>query len=105
MLLQTRKNRIQKGTDICAMNRMKINTCSFFLISPTFHLSQNVDKPGRAYNIGIDKFHQTVLIWGRFKPEIKAGLYIENKDRSFHARNFGYAKAALNRVRSDISSC
>ncbi len=35
---------------------------------------------------------------GRFKPEIKAGLYIENKDRSFHARNFGYAKASLESV-------
>jgi outer membrane receptor protein involved in Fe transport len=31
---------------------------------------------------------------GGFQPEIKAGLYIENKDRSFHARNFGYAKAS-----------
>lgn len=27
-------------------------------------------------------------------PEIKAGLYFENKDRSFHARNFGYAKGS-----------
>ena len=31
---------------------------------------------------------------GTFKPEIKAGLYFENKDRSFHARNFGYAKGS-----------
>jgi len=38
------------------------------------------------------------LDMGGFKPEIKVGLYIENKDRSFHARNFGYAKASLESV-------
>jgi hypothetical protein len=31
---------------------------------------------------------------GSSQPEIKAGIYIENKDRSFHARNFGYAKGS-----------
>lgn len=31
---------------------------------------------------------------GGLQPEIKAGLYFENKDRSFHARNFGYAKGS-----------
>ena len=30
-----------------------------------------------------------------FNPEIKAGLYFENKDRNFNARNFGYAKGSL----------
>jgi hypothetical protein len=34
--------------------------------------------------------------FGRFKPEIKAGFYLENKDRRFKARNFGYAKAGIN---------
>jgi outer membrane receptor for ferrienterochelin and colicin len=29
-----------------------------------------------------------------FKPEIKAGLYFEDKEREFNARNFGYAKAS-----------
>jgi hypothetical protein len=33
-----------------------------------------------------------------FQPEIKAGLYFENKDRSFHARNFGYARASSESV-------
>lgn len=31
---------------------------------------------------------------GEFQPEIKVGVYFENKDRSFHARNFGYAKGS-----------
>ncbi|HEX2922310.1 MAG TPA: carboxypeptidase-like regulatory domain-containing protein [Bacteroidales bacterium] len=30
---------------------------------------------------------------GGFKPELKAGLYYEVKDRSFSARNFGYARS------------
>jgi len=34
------------------------------------------------------------LIMGGFQPEIKAGFYYENKERSFHARNFGYAKGS-----------
>ncbi len=29
-----------------------------------------------------------------FRPEIKAGFYLENKDRKFVARNFGYAKGS-----------
>jgi len=29
-----------------------------------------------------------------FKPEIRSGLYFEEKQRSFHARNFGYAKGS-----------
>ncbi|MBG0859374.1 MAG: TonB-dependent receptor [Bacteroidales bacterium] len=29
-----------------------------------------------------------------FNPEIRAGLYFENKDREFNARNFGYAKGS-----------
>jgi hypothetical protein len=29
-----------------------------------------------------------------FTPEVKAGLYYENKNREFNARNFGYAKAS-----------
>jgi outer membrane receptor for ferrienterochelin and colicin len=29
-----------------------------------------------------------------FNPEIKAGIYFEEKQRSFQARNFGYAKAS-----------
>jgi outer membrane receptor for ferrienterochelin and colicin len=33
------------------------------------------------------------LNFSNFKPEIKVGLYYENKDRKFTARNFGYAKA------------
>ena len=32
---------------------------------------------------------------GGFNPEIKTGIYFENKDRSFHARNFGYAKGSI----------
>lgn len=35
------------------------------------------------------------MILGGIQPEIKAGLYIEHKDRSFNARNFGYAKGSL----------
>lgn len=31
---------------------------------------------------------------GGFQPEIKAGVYLENKDRTFNARNFGYAKGS-----------
>ncbi len=31
---------------------------------------------------------------GGFNPEIKTGFYLENKDRNFHARNFGYAKGS-----------
>jgi hypothetical protein len=31
---------------------------------------------------------------GGFQPEIKAGVYLENKERTFHARNFGYAKGS-----------
>lgn len=38
------------------------------------------------------------LNMGGFQPELKAGIYIENKDRSFHARNFGYAKASSESV-------
>ncbi|HOX75699.1 MAG TPA: TonB-dependent receptor [Bacteroidales bacterium] len=34
------------------------------------------------------------LSLGGFEPEIKAGFYFENKARSFHARNFGYAKGS-----------
>jgi outer membrane receptor for ferrienterochelin and colicin len=30
-----------------------------------------------------------------FTPEIKAGVYFEDKQRSFNARNFGYARASL----------
>lgn len=33
------------------------------------------------------------LAFREFKPEIKAGLYFENKKRDFSARNFGYAKS------------
>ena len=33
--------------------------------------------------------------FGSFRPEVKTGFYIENKDRIFHARNFGYAKGSL----------
>ena len=29
-----------------------------------------------------------------YNPEIRAGLYFENKDREFNARNFGYAKGS-----------
>jgi len=29
-----------------------------------------------------------------FRPEIKAGFYVENKDRKFVARNFGYSKGS-----------
>jgi TonB-dependent receptor len=32
---------------------------------------------------------------GGFSPEIKAGLYFEDKNRNFSARNFGYAKGSL----------
>lgn len=32
------------------------------------------------------------------KPEIRTGFYFENKDRSFNARNFGYAKGSLESV-------
>ncbi len=38
------------------------------------------------------------LDFNGFQPEIKAGLYFENKDRSFHARNFGYARASSESV-------
>ncbi len=34
------------------------------------------------------------LSLGGFQPEIKAGLYLENKERTFNARNFGYAKGS-----------
>jgi hypothetical protein len=34
------------------------------------------------------------LRFSEFKPEIKAGIYFENKNRDFTARNFGYAKAS-----------
>jgi len=34
------------------------------------------------------------LSFGGFQPEIKAGLYLENKNRTFNARNFGYAKGS-----------
>lgn len=33
------------------------------------------------------------LVLNSFMPEIKAGLYFEQKQRKFQARNFGYAKA------------
>lgn len=32
---------------------------------------------------------------GEFSPEIKAGLYFEDKNRNFNARNFGYSKGSL----------
>jgi hypothetical protein len=32
---------------------------------------------------------------GGFNPEIKSGIYFENKDRRFNARNFGYAKGSI----------
>lgn len=34
------------------------------------------------------------LNFGGFQPEIKAGVYLENKERTFTARNFGYAKGS-----------
>ncbi|HBC80164.1 MAG TPA: TonB-dependent receptor [Bacteroidales bacterium] len=34
------------------------------------------------------------MSFGGFQPEIKAGVYVENKGRTFHARNFGYAKGS-----------
>jgi len=34
------------------------------------------------------------LSLGGFQPEIKAGVYLENKERTFNARNFGYAKGS-----------
>ncbi len=34
------------------------------------------------------------MVLNRFIPEVKAGLYYEQKQRSFHARNFGYSKAS-----------
>ena len=38
------------------------------------------------------------VMLGGFKPEFKAGVYLENKDRNFNARNFGYAKGSLESV-------
>ena len=34
------------------------------------------------------------LKFSEFKPEIRAGIYFENKEREFSARNFGYTKAS-----------
>ncbi len=34
------------------------------------------------------------LDFNGFKPELRAGIYLENKNRDFAARNFGYSKAS-----------
>lgn len=64
-----------------------------------FSFSANPDLSGRVYqhlkeNIYNGNFNFTnVFAFGNFKPELKAGLYLENKDREFTNRSIGYSIA------------
>ena len=45
----------------------------------------------KVYSVAVNFFRQ--LDFSGFRPELRAGIYIENKKREFTARNFGYSKA------------
>jgi outer membrane receptor protein involved in Fe transport len=45
----------------------------------------------KVYSVSVNLFRQ--LDFSGFRPELRAGVYIENKSREFTARNFGYSKA------------
>jgi TonB-dependent receptor len=45
-----------------------------------------------VYSGSVNFTHQ--FNFSEFKPEIRAGIYFEDKNRDFSARNFGYAKAS-----------
>lgn len=45
----------------------------------------------KVISAAVNFFRQ--LDFSGFRPELRAGLYIENKQREFTARNFGYSKA------------
>ncbi len=51
-----------------------------------FNLNETV------YSGSVNFMHQ--FSFGSFNPEIRAGIYFEDKNRDFSARNFGYAKAS-----------
>jgi hypothetical protein len=46
----------------------------------------------KVYSFALNLVRQLDISSG-FKPELRAGVYFENKDRTFTARNFGYSKA------------
>ncbi len=46
----------------------------------------------KVYSFALNFVRQLDISSG-FRPELRAGVYFENKDRTFTARNFGYSKA------------
>ncbi len=64
-----------------------------------FSFSANPDLSGRVYQHLIENIYNGNLnfdhkfIFGNFKPELKAGIYLEKKDRDFTNRSIGYAIA------------
>ncbi|MCU0471746.1 MAG: TonB-dependent receptor [Bacteroidales bacterium] len=77
--------------------RDETDTTRYFMI---FNDQADLSSQSRMW---IDLYERTVSASFNFKqqfdingfnPEIKAGLYFENKDREFNARNFGYAKGS-----------
>ncbi len=45
----------------------------------------------KVYSVSVNFFRE--LDFSGFRPELRAGVYVENKRREFTARNFGYSKA------------
>jgi hypothetical protein len=45
----------------------------------------------KVFSASVNFFRQ--LSFSGFRPELRAGIYLENKKRDFTARNFGYSKA------------
>jgi hypothetical protein len=73
------------------------DTIQYFLV-----FSDNPDLSSESqmwFNLNEKVFSSAVnfvrqLDFPEFKPEVRAGLYLENKDREFSARNFGYSKSS-----------
>jgi hypothetical protein len=74
--------------------RSSLDTSQYFLIfsdnadlSSESQMWTNLHEEVKSASVNFSR----QLIFSEFKPELKAGIYLENKTREFKARNFGYA--------------
>lgn len=62
-----------------------------FSFAATPELSGRVFQNLTENILSFNSNYSTTLSFGEFKPEVKAGVFIEKKQRNFSARNLGYA--------------